>query len=120
MVDDLMAGHVQNELVAPFGVRTCGNADCPIGVVGVQLAALADHLGLDPDPKAKAQRLDLAADSFEAAGELGPIGGPVTKGAVVVVASTEPAVIENEHLNPQALRRGRDLEQTDRKSTRLN
>src|SRR5664280_2153835 len=111
MIDDLMAGHVEDELVASFRARTCRNADYPIGVVGVQLAALADHLRLDPDPEAKPERLDLASDSFDPAGELGQIGRPVAKGAGVTVASTEPAVVANENPYPQLLRRGRDLQQ---------
>jgi hypothetical protein len=80
-------------------------------VGGVELAALAHHLRLDPDPEAKPERLDLAGDSFDPAGELGQIGRPVAKGTGVTVASTEPAVVENENLDPQPLRRGRDLQQ---------
>ena len=74
-------------------------------------AVRADHLGLDPDPEAEPQRLDPGGDAGEAVRELARVDEPVAERRRVVVARTEPSVIEDEQLDAKIARRLGDPQQ---------
>ena len=101
VVDDLRPGQVEHVLAAMLGSRPAGHADCPVRMLGKQPAALADHLRLDPQAELHAQGGDLAGQAVDPVGQLAPVDGPVAERAGVVVAGPEPAVVEDEQLDPQ-------------------
>jgi hypothetical protein len=65
-----------------------------------QAAALADHLRLDPQAEADAQVRDPACQAVDPVGQLASIHEPVAEGRGVVVTGAEPAVVEDEQLDP--------------------
>ena len=111
VVDDLGPAHVEDELLAALGPLPAGDADRPVRVSLEQLAALADHLGLDPQAELQAERLDRAGQPVDAVGQLAAVDEPVAERRRVVVALPEPAVVEDEQLDPQLLRDGRHREE---------
>ena len=70
MVDDLGTRHVQDELLAALGPRPARDPDRPVRMRLEQLAVLADHLGLDPQPEPEAERLDLPGEAVDPVGSL--------------------------------------------------
>ena len=97
----ILAREVEDVLVAPYAGPPVGDGDHPIGMILVELALDADHLRLDPEAEHHAEAVDLLAEAGEAGGELLGVDRPVTEGGVVVIAEAEPAVIEDEELNPE-------------------
>jgi hypothetical protein len=73
-------------------------------------AARADHLGLDPQAEAHAERLDPVGHAGDPVRQLAQVDGPVAERGRVVVALAEPAVVEDEQLDAQ-LGRPRDLDE---------
>ena len=76
-----------------------------------QVAVRADHLGLDPEAEGEPEVGDVAGDPVEPVGQLAPVDDPVAERAVVRVAVTEPAVVEDEQLDPEVPCRGGDADQ---------
>ncbi len=111
VVDDLRPREVEDELLAALGPGPARDPDRPVRMRLEQPASLADHLGLDPHPEAQAQRLDLPGEPVDAAGELAPVDDPVAERRIVGIPLAEPPVIEDEQLDPEVARGGRDLEQ---------
>jgi hypothetical protein len=73
-------------------------------VGGEQPRPRADGLGLDPDAEPHPAIEDAGDQRIEAVGELPLVGPPVPQPAAVVVASGEPAVVDDERLDPQRCR----------------
>src|SRR4051794_27436881 len=111
MVDDLRPRHVEHELLPALGAWAARDADGPVRVRLVQLAALADHLGLDPQTESDPERLDLRRNTVEAAGQLPPVDEPVAERRVVRIALAEPAVVEDEQLDTEVARGRGDLDE---------
>ena len=65
VVDDLRPAEVEDELLAALRPRPAGDADRPVRMGREQLAPLADHLRLDPDPEAEAERLDPPGEAVD-------------------------------------------------------
>ena len=78
MIDDLGPAHVEDELLAALGPLPAGHADRPIRVSLEQLAPLADHLWLDPQPEPQPECLDRAGQPVDAIGQLAA-GGFIDK-----------------------------------------
>ncbi len=111
MLDDLRPAHVENELLAALGLLSARHADRPVRVGREQLAILADHLRLDPKPEPQAERLDRARQPVDPVGQLAAVDEPVAERGRVVVALSEPAVVEDEQLDPQFAGDGRHRQQ---------
>ena len=111
VVDHVGPAHVEDELLPAFRPRATGDADRPVRVRPVQIAVHADHLRFDPDPESDPKLRDPAADPGEPVGQLAQIRDPVAKRAVVRVAVPEPAIVEDEQLDPQVATGSRDLDE---------
>ncbi len=111
VVDDLRARHVQDELLAALGPWPAGDPDRPVRVRLEQAAAPADHLGLDPEAEPETEGLDLRGDAVEAVRQLSPVHEPVAERRVVRVTLAEPAIVEDEQLDPEIAGGRRDLDQ---------
>ena len=81
------------------------------GWAAEQLAVRADHLGLDPDPEAEPERRDPLARRPRARRAACAGRRPSRPASRVVVARAEPAVVEDEQLDAEVARRGRDRDQ---------
>ena len=111
VVHHVRAGHVEHELLAALRPRPAGDAERPVRVLGEQPAPRVDHLGLDPQAELEAQVEDPSRHGLQPARQLAPVDDPVAERARVVVPLPEPAVVEDEELDPQVARRGRHLDQ---------
>src|SRR5439155_6940704 len=77
---------------------------------GEQLALLADHLGLDPDAEPQPEIRNPPGGPVDPVRQLPAIDDPVAERRCVVVPLPEPAVVEDEQLDPEIAgdRRDRD------------
>ena len=108
VVHDLGPRVVEHQLLPALRPPAAGDADRPVGVGAEQVAVRVDHLGLDPDAELQPQALDVPDQRLDPARQLAPVDDPVAERRVVVVATAEPAVVEDEQLDAQGLGSPRD------------
>ena len=101
VVDDLWPAEVEDELVPGEGHPPTRFVDRPVGVLLVEFGVHGDHLRLEPEAELHPGGVGLACHPFEV--DLLTIDEPVPQRGVVVVPVAKPAVVEDEHLNPQRL-----------------
>ena len=111
MVDDLRSGQIEHQLLTALRPGPTDDPDRPVRVGGEQLAALADHLGFDPQPEAEAERLDPPSQTVDPVGQLAPVDDPVPERARVIVTGAEPAVVEDKQLDPEVAGDAGDIDQ---------
>ena len=97
----LLPGQIQHQLIARQTGRAPRYLNRPVRVGTVKVGVRGDHLRLHPDAEFHAQLIDLSHQTFQTAGKLFLIDEPVSQGAVVVIAVSEPAVVHHQHLNAQ-------------------
>ena len=68
-----------------------------------QQAPAADHLGLDPDSEHQTQLVDPVREPGDSVGQLPGVHIPVAEAGGVVIALSEPAVIQYEEFHTQVL-----------------
>ena len=83
----------------------------PVGVLVPQGGAGVHHLGLDPQPEQQAHLVQLCPKALDAVGQRLVVDLPVAQAAVIVIAVGEPAVVQNEQLDAQALGLGGKAQQ---------
>ena len=104
IVDDLLPREVEDELSAPaagFNARLC---DRPVGMRAEKVAVLAHHLGLKPKAEFQPPLLAAVDDRTKPAFELVFVDRPIAETGGVAVALAEPAVVENEGIDPEFCR----------------
>ena len=97
---DLRQRHVQHQLLTPLYLVL--RAQNPIGVGAVEVTIARDHLGLEPEAEMHPQALNMVDQRGQPLGVFARINDPVAQTAGVVVALSEPAVIQHETLCPQS------------------
>ena len=96
---DVVAGQVEDKLVAGFGLGTAREVHSPIRMCAVEVAIAVDHLRLHPDAEFHAEAVHGRDQVAEPVGEFLGVHGPVAEAGVVVVAGAEPAVVHDEALH---------------------
>ena len=111
VVADLRAGQVEDELV-PLEHRPAGTcAEDPVRVGPEEVGVGVDHLGLEPQPELHAEAADVLDQRVQAVGPDRRVDPPVAQPRGVVAAVPEPAVVEDEPLDPDPGRAVRDAAQ---------
>ena len=98
----LVLAEVKDELIATLGSRAFREVVHPVGVFAVEVAVGVDHLRLDPQSEVHPQVVDVLDQRADSVGELPPAGEPVNEPRGVVVAVAEPAVDQDEQLQPRS------------------
>ena len=100
IIDDLLAGHVENHLGASDGAGSVRNGEDPVGMRFVEFADFGDHFRFEPETELHAESVDFLDELGEIA-EFFCVDKPVAEGGTVIVALAEPAVVENEHFDAE-------------------
>ena len=95
IIDDLLAGHVENHLGASDGAGSVRNGEDPVGMRFVEFADFGDHFRFEPETELHAESVDFLDELGEIA-EFFCVDKPVAEGGTVIVALAEPAVVEIE------------------------
>ena len=83
-------------------VRTASrDHKCPVRMLAVEFAVLIYHLRLDPDTEFQPHLIDLGDQFTERAAQLFFIDLPVSQTSELTVSVAEPAIVHDEHLDPQ-------------------
>ena len=70
----------------------------------VKVRIRRDHLRFKPYPHLKSRFFQSAAKALQSLRDLFPVAPPVSKGTVILLPSSEPAVIHDEHTDTGLLR----------------
>ena len=77
----------------------------PVRVRAIGLAVLVDHLELDPEAEFHAERVDALREARDAVRQAVGIRPPVAEAARLAAARGEPAIVEDEELDADIVRR---------------
>src|SRR5665213_2114113 len=96
------AGKIEHQLIAPFGARTAGEVQYPIGMLAVKIAVGVDHLRLNPQAEIHAERVNFVDERLKTVGKLLRIDVPIAEAGVIVLALAKPAIVHNEAFYAEA------------------
>ena len=103
VISDVRSRHIQNQLIAAVVRHASRNLQRPVRMLPVQIAVLRYHLRLKPESELHTHLMNFLRQRCQAAPDLLLIHKPVAKSAVIVIALSEPAVIQYQHLNSKLL-----------------
>ena len=107
-VHHLFPGIIQHMLMAGMALKSSRHSDHPVGVGPVQVAVFVHHLQFHPEAEFQAQFLHLFRKSPDSVGQFFQIHIPVSQPPVIVIAGSEPAVIQNKQLRARLFCFSRD------------
>ena len=110
VVPYILPGQVQDELVPSDRRFPSGNHHRPVRMLVEQQAPAAHHLRFDPDAEHQPHGVYALGKPCYASRKLLRVHVPVAQAGAVVVPATEPAVVQNEQLHADFLRRFRQLQ----------
>ena len=77
----------------------------PVGMSAVKLTVLVDHLELDPEAELHAERIDALRKARDAVRQAVGVRPPVAEATRLTAARGEPAIVEDEELDADIVRR---------------
>ena len=100
---DLGPGQIKRLLV-PLQLRIAvrSGREQPVGMRAEEIGVGIDHLGLEPDPEAHAEPVDVVDQGHEPIGPDGVVDPPVAQAGCVIAPVAEPAVVQDEQLRADA------------------
>ena len=101
VIPDLCSGQVQHHLVAAQAWFPAGDMNSPIRVGPIEFTVGINALRLKPKAELKTHSVDIFAEPADAAGQFLFVHHPIAKTRFIVIALTEPAVIQHEHFDTQ-------------------
>ena len=102
-VYNFFSGKIKYQLISGSHWFSSRNRKCPVLMLAVKITVLRDHLRLDPDTEFHSEVIDSFYQSAESLSKFLLIDIPVPKATVVIVTFSEPAVIQNQHIDTKAL-----------------
>jgi hypothetical protein len=101
---DLRVPDVEHLLVAPLPRAAPDRTEHPIRMGAGEVGVEVHHLRLDPEPDLHAELADDVEQRMESVGPHLLVDVPVPETGGVVAATTEPAIVEHESLDPDRRR----------------
>ena len=104
IVHHFFSGEVQDKLVPGAVGPAPRYHERPVRVLPVEAAVFIYHFRLDPDAELHPHSIDPADELSQAAAQLFLVDRPVAQPPELTVPVPEPAVVHDEHLDPQVRR----------------
>ena len=105
VIDDFRARKVEHILLAAMRSMAALRVQDPVGMSAVKLTVLVDHLELDPEAELHAERIDALRKARDAVRQAVGVRPPVAKATRLTAARGEPAIVEDEELDADIVRR---------------
>ena len=110
-VDHFFAGIVEDQLVPAAGRFLARDGQGPVRVRLIETAVLTDHLRFDPEAELHGQVVDGGTEFSQRPAEFFFVDEPVAEGLIVIVPGTEPAVVEDHHVDAEVSRLFREVQE---------
>ena len=110
-IHNLLAGEIQDKLVAAMGSPAVRRTDAPVRMGTEQVGILVDHFRLKPQTKLHAQPVNAFCQTGDAVCQTFRVCYPVAQTGKVIAACAEPAVIQNKQLHTVIFGGFRDFHQ---------